>query len=322
MKNLGELTDFYYDTLYPTLKKLEKNRKNVRYKIMLLASIVFFVTLLILYKFKNSLSFDLEIIMFIGFIYFAIGTFIYKFLIKDYTKEFKNRIIKPLINEIDENLNYTPSLHVSQRLFEKSKLFISKPDEFSGNDFVQGKIDAIPIQFSDIHAQKEDKFADYDESKLETIFQGLFIVAEFNKHFQAQTIILADLAQNTFGDLIGSWLQSKNVTRDTLVKMDNVEFEKEFVVYSTDQVEARYILSHSLMQRLLDFKKKSSHPVHISFIDKSIHIAVEYNKDLFEPSIFHSLLNHKVAMEYIQTLHLAIGIIHELKLNQKLWSKQ
>ncbi len=320
MKNLSELTDFYYDTLYPTLIKLEKNRKNVRYKIVLLAIVVFFVTFLILYILNKSSSLNFDVIIFIGFIYSMIGTFIYKFLLKDYTKDFKATIIKPLINEIDKNLNYTPSLHVSQRLFEKSKLFKSQLDRFSGNDFVHGKIDDIPIQFSDIHAQKEDKFD--DEIRLETIFQGLFIVAEFNKHFKAQTIILQDLAQNTFGKLIGSWLQSKNVTRDALVTMDNVEFEKEFVVYSTDQVEARYILSHSLMQRLLNFKKKSSHPVHISFIDKSIHIAVEYNKDLFEPSIFYSLLNHKIAMEYIQTLHLATGIIHELKLNQKLWSKQ
>lgn len=46
-----------------------------------------------------------------------------------------------------------------------------------------------------------------------------------------------------------------------------------------------------------------------------------FNKDRFEPSVFHSLLKYKIAMEYVQTLHLAIGIVEELKLNQKLWSK-
>ena len=51
-------------------------------------------------------------------------------------------------------------------------------------------------------------------------------------------------------------------------------------------------------------------------------MAIEYNKDLFEPSIFRSLLNYKIAMEYVSTLHLAIGIVEELKLNQKLWSKR
>ena len=104
--------------------------------------------------------------------------------------------------------------------------------------------------------------------------------------------------------------------------MDNPAFEKEFVVYSNNQIEARYILSHTLMDRLLSFKKKSSHPVYISFIGDSIHMAIEYKKDLFEPSIFRSLLDYKIAMEYVQTLHLAIGIIDELKLNEKLWSKR
>ncbi len=44
-------------------------------------------------------------------------------------------------------------------------------------------------------------------------------------------------------------------------------------------------------------------------------------KDLFEPSVFHSLLEYKTALEYIVTLHLAISIVEELKLNEKLWSK-
>jgi hypothetical protein len=103
--------------------------------------------------------------------------------------------------------------------------------------------------------------------------------------------------------------------------MDDPEFEKEFVVYSTNQIEARYILSHSLMKKLLAFKHKSKHPVYISFIGTHIYMAVSYDKDLFEPSIFHSLLDYKVAMEYVKTLHLAISVVEELKLNQKLWSK-
>ncbi len=50
-------------------------------------------------------------------------------------------------------------------------------------------------------------------------------------------------------------------------------------------------------------------------------MAIEYNDDMFEPSLFRSLLNYKIAMEYVATLHLATGVVEELKLNQKLWSK-
>jgi hypothetical protein len=50
-------------------------------------------------------------------------------------------------------------------------------------------------------------------------------------------------------------------------------------------------------------------------------MTIEYNDDIFEPSVFHSLLNYKIAMAYVSTLHLAIEIVEKLKLNQQLWSK-
>ena len=321
MKNLSELTDFYYKVLFPTLKKLEEDRKHLRYRIILIGFVYTFIVAMLIILFKELFSHNFDALAFVGVAYIGIGGFIYKILTKDYTEEFKNKIISPMINEIDSNLNYSPTLHVSQHLFKKSKLFTSKIDRMGGNDFVKGKIDEVSIEFSDIHAEKKHKDSK-GRTSWSTIFKGLFIVCEFNKHFTGQTVVLPDTAQNSFGNIIGNWLQSNNINRDELVKMDNSEFEKEFVVYSTDQIEARYILSHSLMEKLLIFKKRSKHPVYISFVGDSIHLAIEYNKDLFEPSIFHSLLDYKIAMEYVQTLHLAIGIIQELKLNQKLWSKQ
>ena len=321
MKKLSELTDFYYKVLYSPLQKLEEDRKALRYRIFLYGSIYTFIYALLLFSIKGLFFHSFEIIAFAGVLYIGIGSFLYKMLIKDYTQEFKAQIIEPLIQEIDSNLSYLPTMHISERLFRNSKLFTSRIDKFEGNDFVTGKIDDVDIQFSDVHAKRKNKNSK-GQDNWSTVFQGLFIVADFHKHFKGSTVVLPDTAQNTFGDLVGGWLQSKNVSREELVKMDDPEFEKAFVVYATNQVEARYILTHALMKKLLDFKKRSSHPLHISFVGGSIHIAIENNKDLFEPSVFHSLLDYKIAMEYVKTLHLAIGVIHELKLNQKLWSKQ
>lgn len=321
MKNISELTDFYYETLFPVLQELDKQRKQVRYRIILYGFMYSFVFACAVLVIKNILFQSLDAIAFVVVIYIGIGAFLYKMLTKNYTHEFKTKVISPLITELDSNLNYNAQHHVAQRIFENSQLFTTSIDRLNGNDFVQGEIDQVKLQFSDIHAEKRHRNSK-GKDKWSTIFQGLFIVAEFNKHFKEQTVILPDYAQDTFGDMIGSWLQSNNINRNKLVKMDSPEFEKAFVVYSTDQIEARYILSHTLMDRLLNFKNKSSHPVYISFIGDSIHMAIEYNKDLFEPSIFRSLLDYKIAIEYVQTLHLAIGIIDELKLNEKLWSKQ
>ncbi|MCK9472906.1 DUF3137 domain-containing protein [Sulfurimonas sp.] len=312
MKSVSSLSDFYYKNLFPTLQKLEQEREHLKHRIIIVG--IIFTTLLLLVGFtlKNYYEFILVA-------YIVIGTIIYKFLLHDYTYEFKTGVIKPLVQAIDKTLLYSMDSHIGEYLFEHSKLF-STPDKISGNDYVKGSIDGVNIEFSDLHAQKREKNSKRQES-WSTIFKGLFIVADFNKHFYAQTVVLPDSAQNIFGDIIGHWMQSINTAREELVKMDDPEFEKEFVVYSTNQVEARYILSNSLMKKLLTFKEKSKQQVHISFVGTHIYMAISYNKDLFEPSIFHSLLDYKIAMEYVKTLHLAIGVVEELKLNQKLWSK-
>ena len=70
------------------------------------------------------------------------------------------------------------------------------------------------------------------------------------------TLLYPDTAEKMFGKF-GQSLQSLNGKmahggRD-VVKLEDPEFEKEFVVYAHDQVEARYVLSPSLMRRLLEF---------------------------------------------------------------------
>ena len=319
MKTTSELTDFYYKTLFPVLEKLEEDRVALKTKIIKVGMGYIFIGVALLVTLFNY-GFNLDIVAFSGIGLGALGGFLYKHLIKDYTQEFKQTVISPLISELGEHLHYLPKMHIQQEYFTRSKLFTSDIDRVSGNDYVSGEIDGVPIQFSDFHAEKRHKDSK-GRTSWSTIFQGLFIVSEFNKHFHGNTVILPDSAQSTFGDLIGGWLQSNNVSRDNLVKMDDVEFEKEFVVYATDQIEARYILSHSLMKKLLDFKKRSKQKIYVSFTNKNISLAIAYNKDLFEPSVFHSLLKYKIAMEYVQTLHLSIGIVEELKLNKKLWSK-
>ncbi|MBU0632284.1 DUF3137 domain-containing protein [bacterium] len=322
MKSISHLTDFYYNTLYPTLTELEKERTDLKNKIIKISIVLFLIIFALFYVITNGLKeINIDLILIFLFGAAAIGGFIYNLMIKDYATSFKTRVIEPLIKEIDANLRYNPMYKVEEHIFVNSKLFTSNIDRYNGNDYVTGQIDSVDITFSDVHAEKKHKDSK-GRTTWSTIFKGLFIVTSFNKHFSNSTIILPDSAETLFGSLIGSWLQSNNFGRDQLIKMDDPEFEKEFVVYGNDQIESRYILTHSMMQRILELKKKTGQKVYISFVDGQMYLAIEYNKDLFEPSVFRSLLEYQVAMEYVKTLQLTIAIVEELKLNQKLWSKQ
>jgi hypothetical protein len=320
MKSNSELTDFYYETLYPTLQELEEQRKAVASKATRLFAGIGIAALIIIVALYNYFNMFNSFMLIIVILALGAAQMTYRFVIQDYRSDFKFRVIAPLIKEIDEQLSYSPTAKISQQLFERSRLFQSKIDRFRGNDLVQGVIDNVNLQFSDLHVESISKDSK-GKSHHETIFKGLYIVSEFNKHFKSRTIILPDSAEKVFGALVGKWLQSKNFSRDDLITLDDMAFEKEFVVYGNDQIESRYLLTHSMMERLLNFKKRVGHPIAVSFIDTHIHIAIKSDQDLFEPSVFASLLDYKSAMSYINALQYSIGIIEELKLNERLWSK-
>ena len=66
------------------------------------------------------------------------------------------------------------------------------------------------------------------------------------------------------------------------VELEDVEFNKAFSVYTTNQIEARYMLTTSMMERFLslkmDFKSKY---IRASFKDGELLLAIQSNKDLF-----------------------------------------
>lgn len=320
MKSASELTDFYYTELYDSLQELEQERLRVRQRIIGLfigLAAVSFIIILLIYTSCHCVNVSF---VWVGVAAAAIGGFAYRFLISGYRSGFKEKIIRPLITAIEADLHYAPNAAIPQSLFEFSHLFEKRIDRFRGNDLVRGRIDGISLQFSDVHAEQRHRDSK-GRQQWSTIFQGLYIVADFNKHFKGRTVILPDLAENLLGSFLGNMLQSKNFSKDRLVKMDDPAFEKAFVVYGTDQIEARYILTHTMMQRLLKLKKDTGSKIYVSFYGEKIMIAVDYDKDLFEPTVFQSLLSIQQAMGYIRTLRSSIGIIEELKLNERLWSK-
>ncbi len=321
MKSASELTDFYYTELYDSLQALEKERLEVRRKVIALFAVLALIAAAISgVLFKEQQNVD-ETFGWIIFAAVAAGGFGYRILIGGYRSGFKEQIIRPLIAAIDPKLRYAPNAAVPQALFQFSHLFEQRIDRYRGNDLVRGAIDGITLQFSDIHAEHRSRDSK-GRTQWSTIFQGLFIVADFNKHFKGRTLVLPDLAENLFGSYIGGMLQSHNFSKDQLIKMDDPAFEKAFVVYGSDQIEARYILTHTMMERLLKLRKETRSNIFISFNGEKIMIAVDYPNDLFEPAVFHSLLSVEQAMDYIRTLRSSIGVVEELKLNEKLWSKQ
>ncbi|AQQ70214.1 hypothetical protein SMSP2_00557 [Limihaloglobus sulfuriphilus] len=321
MKTIEELKDFYSKELEPELVLLEDQRKKVLRNLLITAA----VTAVIVFGGVAAIVFGggttpgLGIIVFPVVITFVICSFALKFFSKSYVADFKNTVINRIIKFIDPQLHFEPYACIPSHVYDASDIFQTRYDEYKGEDLVEGTVGKTPMSFSELHTEYITRHK--NRKQHHTIFRGLFFVAEFNKHFEGKTLVLPDTAQKLFGRL-GQRLQSMNFTRDELVKLEDPEFERHFAVHSTDQIEARYILSTSLMKRITDFKQRTGREIFISFRFESIFVAIKYNKNLFEPKIFTTLLNFAPIREYYEDLAMAIGIVEDLNLNTRIWSKR
>ena len=311
MKTLEELKGYYRTILLPELKVLEIERKKSLNKIIISVIVIIPLAAFFTYIFKHHFPIILGIMGVVGANWF---------FTREYVSNFKTGIIEKIVTCVDENLRYSKNSYIPKSTFTNSKIFKHRIDRYRGDDYVRGKLGQTEVEFSELYAQyvtRDNK----GNRQYHTIFKGLFFVADFNKEFKGKTIILPDVAEKMLGGL-GTMFQSWNKGRGQLVKLEDPEFEKMFVVYGKDQIEARYILSTSLMRRITDFKKKTKRQIHLSFIGSHIFIAISYRRDLFEPRIFRTLLSFVPIQQYFEDLQVAAGIVEDLNLNTRIWSKQ
>jgi len=322
MKTLDELKAFYTDELSADLKQLEARRKQIMQNSIIAIGVIV-VLGLIAAGVILSAGGPPPVLIVIAIICVIIGAIAFKCIGSGFKLEFKQRIIGKIIHFLEPDLSYTPNGLIDKHTFQMSKLFTHHIDRYSGEDLVRGRVGKTDIMFSELHAEYKTTSGTRKNRRTEwhTIFKGLFFIADFNKDFQGQTLVLPDSAEKLFGGF-GKMLQSWNIGRPDLVKLEDPEFEREFVVYGNDQVESRYILSTSLMRRILDFKNKSGTKVYLSFTGSKVFVAVPMNKNMFEPKYLSNLDDFNPVYHYYCDLAFAAGIVKDLNLNTRIWSKE
>lgn len=332
MRQIEEFPTFYQSELLPHLQELEGKRKELVSRLWKTGLGVLGVLLLLGLIAAGFMAGQGPggpppvFILFFGLIVGGIiSAVVYGRMTKGYVAEFKDRIIGKIVQFVDPGLSYHKHDCIRQPAYMSSKIFLTRPDRYKGEDLVRGMLGATAIEFSEIHSEYKTVSTDSKGRRTEswhTIFRGIFFSADFNKHFHGETVVLPDTAEKLFGRL-GQALQSMNFSRKgELVRLEDVAFEKRFAVYSDDQVEARYLLSTSLMARIMEFANRTGREIYLSFVDSKLHVAIPYHKNLFEPKLFSTLLDMQMSQEYLEDLLLATAIVEDLNLNTRIWSKQ
>lgn len=321
------------DSIKETLSKYDQYRKKIIKNIFMYLGIIILslgaiIGILLLTSDAESLFADIRIVMALPPLIFAAlvaGGLIFLINKKRYHDNFHKEVIPKIVGNQITDMTYSRKSYVSKNDFLESNLFNYKNYyRYTGEDYIKGKLEDQQVEFSNLHVYKRNK-NDHDI----TLFAGLFAVAQFPKPIKGSIVILPDTAENVFGSTFGNFLQERfsYFSRNgyELVRLENPEFEKHLVVYATDQVEARYVLSTSLMERITNFYNKISgyRMLKLAINQDKLYIAIhDYTGSgkFIDPSLFGGSCQHPyLYRELILDVNLVRDTLKTIYHNAEIW---
>lgn len=237
---------------------------------------------------------------------------------------FKWQVMPELVRAVGPNLDYYPNNCIDLDEFNACGLFI-RPDRYDGCDLVAGRVGKTDVRFSLVHAEEEYQEAytvtDTDSNGDTTsrteyrtawrdIFRGLLFSADCNKHFSGATFVSAGKS---------GFLARR---RRSHVQLESPEFSRAFTVHASDQVEARYLLTPNLMERILELRRRANCQLQLSFTGSRVYLAMPMALDAFVPSFWRRIDDSRQLGVWFATLQFIVGIVDDLNLNTRIWSKR
>lgn len=191
---------------------------------------------------------------------------------------------------------------------------------YHSSGLIEGKIGKTAFIFAEVLA--EDATKEGVSEHYTDLFRGTFFVADLHKTLDWDTLVYPDAVKYFSRLLLGKMSREKQFYDKNYqrVKLEDVEFERYFEVYGTDQTESRYILSPSLMARIVDFKNRTKKNIQFSFNNSKVYFAIHYSvkQRLFTPPLLDSVYNLGYLESYVTDIELMLDIVKELNLNSTL----
>ena len=103
------------------------------------------------------------------------------------------------------------------------------------------------------------------------------------------------------------------------IQLEDPEFNKKYSVFSSDQIEGRYLVTTAFMERFKNLQIAfNSKKIKCAFVNNKIYFAIQTNKNLFEiGNTFKSLENPKTIETFFNEIISIYILIDYFKLNEK-----
>ena len=259
-----EFQDKFQNELSPFLRKYEERRK----KLLSTNKIMYFVAVAVavLLWFVGG--------PIIGFIIYVVANH----KRKEFETEIKKRVM-PVICSCLGDIKWQNAVDYYREMFEE-KIWTGAVGDYMHvsetgllgyfslvkyDDMFSGNFKNVDFQIVESH------YVVQSSKRTRTVFKGIIVKVDMNKNFTGNTVVRANNAYAK-QDI------PKGLKRTIL---EDVQFEKQYYVYTNDEVEARYLLTPAFMERLNNVKTAFNGKVLCAFYRNALYIGIEHSKDAF-----------------------------------------
>lgn len=289
--NENELND-----MWENIKQEKKKRKLISIPTVLI------VDVLIIYWFSNifanfNTSFSLVMFLFTIIPILIVDVFILTIISLAFSKNsrmynnvFKEKVIDKIFKNFLNDADYIPKKQMPQSIYREGK-YDGYYNRYYSDDYVEGTIDdKYLIKMAEITTEHEKTTTDSDgntHTETTTIFSGLFTKINIGKSIKTEL-------------RIGT---NRTISKKKRLEMDSDEFEKYFDVSSTNDIVGMQILTHDIMDMLVDFRNQLKMPLDILIRDDIMYVRLHVGK-MFEAKFNkNSVIDKHIAENYFNIIN-------------------
>ena len=304
--------EIYKAKIEPQLQELESYRltakksfnKNITY-IVCLIFIAFYGLYFNIFSSTHNkfqiygiLAFILFIVLMAVSIFFIIRT---KKIYDDYRKYTKKALLVPILSVFGEFKLYTEK----RTMLYDIQGFGLYPaaEQLTYDDVISGVYKNIPVSIEEINLTHEIETKNSSYTVID--FKGLLFKIKMNKCFNCKIVA-------------GRGLSVRNPRLEKVV-LEDVEINKKYKIFSDNQVECRYLMTPSFMERIKNIKTVfDSSYTDFVFNNNYFYLFLGSSNNFFEVgNVYQTLYNNKNYIKVFGELYSLFSLIDYFKLDQK-----
>ncbi|MDO4497747.1 MAG: DUF3137 domain-containing protein [Bacteroidales bacterium] len=301
-----EKLDRLEQTIQGSIEKLEARRAADKKKSRNIAIVLTVIVLvLVLVNGKGNLAEPIGCTLFLGGLaYFMINTFFKS----RHNKTYKAEVVPELVETIIPGATYSAKGLIKKQMLKDAKLYkFNKGKTLSSEDTIEGRIGKTDFMFSEVVISHSE---DDGNGGTDTIIdlKGFVFIADFNKYFKGHTVLSSHKSHLDIG-MFSSYNRCV---------LEDIDFEKRYTTYTTDDQQARYIITPGLQHRIMELHSFfDNNEMAISFLGDQMMILLNSGTDHFEVKY-----DMQSVMNDLYALSLLGDIVEQLNLDLRIWSKE